>query len=113
MLNLSCDKVANTKVADTKIAYTKEISYLPSQKDMTVQSVQKPVKNGLGMAKYVLKNQTTKEALTSYGDLLKKDGWKITVNKAQTLITAEKATHRVTIIPTQVNKDVQLTVVSK
>jgi len=102
-----------TLIACGKVTYTKEFSYLPIQKAMTLKAFVKPTKKQMGVATYVVKNIKSKEALENYEKQLKKDGWKITIDKKPISITAEKDGHKTVIVPTQTKEDVQLTVVSK
>ena len=96
-----------------KVTYTKEFSYLPSQKEMTLKSFEKPTKDRMGVATYVVKNQKSKDVIETYQKQLKKDGWKITDDKKPASITAEKEGHKTIIVPTKIKEDDQLTVVSK
>lgn len=96
-----------------KVTYTKEFSYLPSQKEMTLKNFNKPTEDKMGTAIYILKNKKSEDVLNEYEKQLKKDEWKITEDKKPNLIKAEKGEHKVIIIPTQNDQDVQLTIVSK
>ena len=110
---ISCAKSTATKTIATKTTFTKEFSYLPSQKEMILKKFVKPTKANFGFATYTLKNKKAKDILESYEKQLVKDGWKITDDKKPTSITAEKTTHKAIIVPVQVKNDVTLTVVSK
>ena len=102
-----------TSVSCGKITYTKEFSYLPSQKEMTLKSFVKPTKDAMGTATYTIKSKKSKEVLDAYEKQLKNDKWNITKDKRPASIAAEKAGHKVVIVPTQIKDDVQLTVMSK
>ena len=102
-----------TLISCGKTTYTKEFSYLPSQKSMTLKSFQKPTKSSVGISKYIVKNKKLKDVIADYEVLLKKDGWKIAETKNSTVIKATKGIHMVAIVPTQVKEDVQLSVASK
>ncbi|NMM65110.1 hypothetical protein HBE96_21225 [Clostridium sp. P21] len=102
-----------TLISCGKITYTKEFEYLPSYKQMTLKTFQKPTKDGMGIATYTIKNKKSKDVLESYEKQLKKDGWKITEDKKPTSITAEKEGHKAVIVPTQNKEDVLLTIVSQ
>lgn len=103
-----------TLISCNKVTYTKEFSYLPDQKEMTLmKNFQKSTKDKMGTATYLIKNKKSKEVLDEYEKQLKKNGWKITQDKKPTLISAEKKEHKVILAPTQNKEDVQLTIVSK
>ena len=101
------------KTAVSPTTYTKEFTYLPSQKTMTVKSSTKPTKTALGVSKYIVKNKKSADAMADYMKVLTTEGWKITETKNSPVITATKGIHLVAIVPTQVKEDVQLTVASK
>lgn len=102
-----------TLISCGKVTYTKEFSYLASQKEMTLKSFQKPTKDKMGVATYVVKNQKSKDVLEGYDKQLIKAGWKITDDKKPTSIKIEKGEHVAVIVSNQVKADVQLIVVSK
>jgi len=110
---LSLALISCAKSTATKTTFTKEFSYLPSQKEMILKKFVKPTKANFGFATYTLKNKKAKDVLESYEKQLVKDGWKITDDKKPTSITAEKTTHKTILVPVQVKNDVTLTVVSK
>ena len=99
--------------AKTKTIFTKEFTYLPSQKEMTLKNFEKPTKDKMGVATYTLKNKKAKDVLEDYEKQLVKDGWEITQDKKPVSITAEKDAHKTIIVPVQIKEDVMLTVVSK
>lgn len=80
-----------------KITYTKEFTYLPQYKNMTVDKYQEPKNNQFGNAIYKLKGVQYKEALNGYEKILKRDGWKITKDNKPEHIEAQKSNHIVKI----------------
>jgi flagellar basal body-associated protein FliL len=97
----------------TKTIFTKEFSYLPSQKEMILKNFEKPTKDKMGVATYMLNNKKAKDVLEDYEKQLVDDGWEITQDKKPVSITAEKGEHKTIIVPAQNEDDVMLTVVSK
>lgn len=104
---------SNKIAAVAPTTYTKEFTYLPSQKTMTVKSSTKPTKTAMGVSKYIVKNKKSADAMADYEKVLTKDGWKVTATKNSPVITATKGSHIVAIVPTQIKQDVQLTVASR
>ena len=90
-----------TLVVCGKTTYTKEFTYLPSQKTITLKNFQKPTKTKMGVCKYIVKNKKSADAIADYKKVLTKDGWKTTETKnTASVITATKGSHIVAIVPT-------------
>ena len=100
-------------VSCAKTTYTKEFSYLPSQKTMTLKSSVKATETAMGVSRYIIKNTKVDAAIADYEKVLTKDGWKITKTKTPVVLTATKDSHVAAIVPTQIGKDVQFSVASK
>ena len=98
------------------ITYTKEFTYLPSQKSMTLESFKKPTKTSIGISKYIIKNKKSTDVIADYEKLLVKEGWKVrkvTEIKNSEAIEATKGINMATIVPAQVKDDVELTIGSR
>lgn len=93
--------------------YTEEFDYLPQTKDMKVEEHKEATEDQMGTATYKIEDTTSEEVMDDYHKKLKKDGWEITEDNRPILLKAEKGEHKVTVVPTQSDKDVILTVVSK
>ncbi len=96
-----------------KIEYTEQFDYLPQTNDMKVEDHTEATEEQMGSATYIIKDTKSEDVMDNYFKKLKKDKWEITEDQRPTLIKAKKESHEVIIAPSQVDKDVKLTIVSK
>lgn len=94
-------------------AYTKEFTYLPSYH--WVQSIEytpPTTEEPFAKAKYLIKNTMDTMVYQNYENILKKDGWIITLGQKYINISAIKDTHIANISFSMLDKDVIMTVQS-
>ncbi len=96
-----------------KTTPTKEFNYLPQVNDMKVEEHKEATEDQMGTATYIIEDATSEKVMDDYFKKLKKDKWEIIEDQRPTLIKAKKETHEVIIVPSQVDKDVKLTIVSR
>lgn len=110
------EKEASIKESEksSKVTYSTKAIYLPITEDMEMLSYMPPSEMlPQSNITYTVKSINSKDFLTKYEVLLHTNGWKTTLDKKPESIMVEKGEHQAAIIPQQVNKDLNILIMTK
>lgn len=80
---------------------------------MEIESFQEATEDTVAIGTYIIAEGTMQEVMDDYYKTLERDGWEIVEDQRPVMIEATKEENTITVVPTQQEDGIKLTIVSK